>query len=83
MFGDLDTDIQNRIPDRPRRPFPVAISDMPEIPWLASNYISNAPTNSSAKTLIARIVKSAIPTIGTIALLGFLGYTGYLLLSLY
>lgn len=83
MFGDLDTDIQNRIPDRPRRPFPNPISDMPEIPWLASNYVPNAPVNSSPKTVIARIVKTAIPVTGTILLLGFLGYSGYMLLSLY
>jgi hypothetical protein len=83
MFGDIETDIQTRIPDRPKRPVPDKISDMPEIPWLASNYVPQANSRPTTKSIIARLIKTAIPVVGTIAVLGIIAVGAATLFSFY
>jgi hypothetical protein len=83
MFGNIETDIQTRIPDRPPRPIPTKISDMPEIPWLASEYVPQADNKPSLRTLISRTVRTGIPIIGTLILLGLIGYGAVQLFSFY
>lgn len=83
MFGDLETDIQTRVPDRPQRAFPNRISDMPAIPWLASQYVPEANSRPSVKNIIFRIVKTAIPVIGTLIVLALIGLGATTLFSFY
>jgi hypothetical protein len=83
MFNDLDSDIQTRIPDRPQRPFPSKISDMPEIPWLASHYVPQVDAKPTVKSVVATLVKTAIPILGTLAVLATIAIGGATLLSFY
>lgn len=83
MFGDMQSDIQTRIPDRPQRAFPQQISDMPEIPWLASHYVPQANTRPTIKSMISKLVKTAIPILGTLVILSVIGSGAFSLLSFY
>lgn len=84
MFGDLDTDdIQTRIPDRPQRPFPSKISDMPEIPWLASRYVPQLDGKPTTKALLRKLISTAIPIVGTLTIVLAIGFGMYTLFSFY
>jgi len=83
MFGNLETDIQSRIPDRPKRGIPEKISDMPELPWLASRYVPQANAKPTTKTIISRLVKTAIPILGALIILGLIGLGAMRLFSFY
>lgn len=83
MFGDMQSDIQTRIPDRPQRRFPQRISDMPEIPWLASHYVPQANARPTTKSIISKLVKTIIPILGTLAIILAVGAGGFSLLSFY
>jgi len=83
MFSDLDSDIQTRVPDRPKRAFPNQISDMPEIPWLASRYVPQANNRPTIKSVVGRLVKTGIPVAGTVAVLGTIAFGAVQLLSFY
>jgi hypothetical protein len=82
-FNDLDSDIQTRIPDRPARKVPVMISQMPEIPWLASKYEPRPSERPSIKSVMNKIVRNGIPLLGTLAVIAILGFGAFKLFSLY
>lgn len=83
MFSEFDTDIQTRIPDRPARSIPNAISKMPEIPWLASRYVPQGEEKESTKMMINKIVRTAIPIVGTLAVLAVIAFSAKALLAFY
>lgn len=81
--GDLDSNIQTRIPDRPPRQIPVMISPMPEIPWLASKYEPTPNQKPSLKSIINRVVKTGIPLLGSLVVIAVIGFGAFKLFSLY
>lgn len=82
-FSELDSDIQTRIPDRPPRRVPVMISQMPEIPWLASKYEPKPNEKPTFKSVINKIVRTGIPLLGTLIVVSLLGIGAMKLFSLY
>lgn len=82
-FSDVESEIQTRIPDRPPRTVPVMISQMPEIPWLASKYEPTLTDKPSAKSVINKAVRTGIPLLGTFAVLAIIGFAAIKLFSLY
>lgn len=82
-FSDLDSDIQTRVPDRSPRQVPKMISQMPEIPWLASKYEPLPTEKPTLKSILNRVVTSGIPLLGTFAILAVVGFSAIKLFSLY
>lgn len=82
-FSDLDSEIQTRIPDRPPRNIPVMISQMPEIPWLASKYEPTLTDKPTTKSVVNKIVRTGIPLLGTFLVLAIIGFAVRELFALY
>ena len=84
MFDFSDSDeLSSRIPDRPARRVPMMISQMPEIPWLASKYEPKPSDRPSIKQVIGRGVRTAIPLLGTLAVLGVIAFVAVKLFAQY
>lgn len=84
MFENETSGIQARVEDRPPRPIPHRISDMAELPWLASRFNPNAEaTRPSIKGVIGRTVSTAIPVTGSLIILGSLILFAVQLFSFY
>ena len=84
MFENEVSDIRTRVEDRPARPFPHRISEMAEMPWLASRFNpTTEATKPSIKGVIRKIVATGIPLTGTLIILGVLISFGLKVFSFY